>query len=313
LSLWDEGLRGMVTIWRPAAWRVARGARCCALAGLAFALIAPAAASAADLPAQGPAPASAPAAYAPAAPDWIVTVGGELRIGPKWAGAPTDKFGLTGGPLFSIRKVGTPPEYFGPRDSFGFSLLDIGQFKIGPALKLVWQRKASDDIALNGLGDINFALQAGAFSEYWPVQWLRLRGELRQGFGGERGVTGDLFADAIVPVGQFRFSGGPRLTAQSTAATSPYFSITPAQSAASTVSGLLALPVYHAGGGIYSYGAGAQTEYFFNPQWATYGLVEYERLAGAAADSPLVIQRGSPNQVTFGLGARYSFTTHPWW
>jgi outer membrane protein len=273
----------------------------------------PAIASAADLPAQAPAPASAPAAYVPPAPDWIVTIGGELRIGPKWPGAPTDKFGLTGGPLFSIRKVGTPPEYFGPRDSFGFSILDIGQFKIGPAVKLIWQRKASDDVALNGLGDINFALQVGAFAEYWPVQWLRLHGELRQGFGGERGVTGDLFVDAVVPAGQFRFSAGPRLTVQTTAAISPYFSITPAQSAGSTVAGLPALPVYHAGGGVYSYGAGGQVEYFFNPQWAVHGFVEYERLVGSAADSPLVTQRGSPNQLTFGLGATYAFTTHPWW
>jgi outer membrane protein len=271
--------------------------------------VAPAVSFAADLPA----PAAAQAANGPAIPDWIVTIGGELRIGPKWPGAPTDKFGLTGGPLFSIRKIGTPPEYFGPLDSFGFSVLDIGQFKIGPAVKLIWQRKASDDAALNGLGDIDFALQVGAFAEYWPVQWLRLRGELRQGFGGERGVTGNLFADAVVPAGQFRFSGGPRLTVQTTAAVSPYFSITPAQSAGSTVAGLPALPVYHASGGFYSYGAGGQIEYFFNPQWATYGFIEYERLVGSAADSPLVTQRGSPNQVTFGLGARYSFVTHPWW
>jgi hypothetical protein len=27
----------------------------------------------------------------------------------------------------------------------------------------------------------------------------------------------------------------------------------------------------------------------------------------------LVIQRGSPNQFTFGLGATYSFTMHPLW
>jgi MipA family protein len=298
------------TIRQSTVWRGLGEA--CSLAGVAFLLIAPTIAWAADLPAPAPAPDS-PAAYAPAAPDWIVTIGGELRIGPKWPGAPTDKFGLTGGPLFSIRKIGTPPEYFGPLDSFGFSVLDIGQFKIGPAVKLIWQRKASDDAALNGLGDIDFALQVGAFAEYWPVQWLRLRGELRQGFGGERGVTGNLFADAVVPAGQFRFSGGPRLTVQTTAAVSPYFSITPAQSAGSTVAGLPALPVYHASGGVYSYGAGGQIEYFFNPQWATYGFIEYERLVGSAADSPLVTQRGSPNQVTFGLGARYSFVTHPWW
>ena len=279
----------------------------------AFSLIAPAIAFAADLPAQPSASPVAPANYVPAAPDWIVTIGGELRIGPKWAGAPEDKFGLTGGPLVSIRKVGTPPEYFGPRDSFGFSILDLGQFKIGPAAKLVWQRKASYDRALNGLGNIDYALQAGDFAEYWPAQWLRLRGEARQGFGGEKGVTGDLFLDAIVPAGQFRFSGGPRLTLQSAAAIGPYFGITPAQSFGSTVAGLPALPVYHAGGGLYSYGAGAQAEYFFSPQWAVHTFVEYERLTGSAAGSPLVVQRGSPNQFTFGLGARYSFTMHPLW
>jgi len=91
-------------------------------------------------------------------------------------------------------------------------------------------------------------VQAGAFAEYWPVQWLRLRSEVRQGIGGETGVTGDVFLDAIVPVGQFRLSAGPRLTAQSTAAISPYFSITPAQSIGSTAAGLPALPVYHADG-----------------------------------------------------------------
>jgi MipA family protein len=273
--------------------------------------VAPGIALAADLPAAAPAAASA--AYPSAVPDWIVTIGGELRIGPKWAGAPDDKFRLTGGPVFSIRKVGTPPEYFGPRDSFGFSILDLGPVKIGPAVQIIWQRKASSDTALNGLGNVDYALQAGAFAEYWPAQWLRLRGEVRQGFGGEKGVTGDLFMDAVVPAGQFRFSGGPRLTVQSTAAVSPYFSITPVQSANSTVAGLPALPVYHASGGFYSYGAGGQVEYFFNPQWATYGYVEYERLTGSAADSPLVIQRGSPNQFTFALGARYSFTMHPLW
>ncbi len=289
-------------LWSSTAWRAA-------LACVGGVLIGPATALASDLPT----PSGPPAAALPAVPDWIVTVGGEFRIAPKWAGAPDDKFRLTFGPVFSLRKEGTPPEYFGPRDSFGFSILDIGQFKMGPALQLVWRRRASSDPALNGLGDVDFTAQAGGFAEYWPTQWLRLRSEVRQGFGGESGVTGDLFLDAIVPAGQFRFSAGPRLTAQSTAAVSPYFSITPAQSAASTVSGLPALPVYHADGGFYSYGAGSQVEYFASPQWATYGYVEYERLTGSAADSPLVTQRGSPNQFTFAMGARYSFTMHPLW
>src|SRR5262249_48216373 len=169
----------MTKVRRLSGWRAA---------GIAVgAVAAPAMASAADLPAPTPATAAAPAAYVPPVPDWIVTIGAEVRIGPKWAGAPDGKFGLTGGPLFSIRRVGTPPDYFGPRDSFGFPIVDLGQFKLGPAVQIVWQRKASSDTALNGLGDVNFAVQAGAFAEYWPVQWRRLPGELRQGFGGGKG------------------------------------------------------------------------------------------------------------------------------
>ena len=300
----------MAADWATTAWRAGRGA-----AIAAFLTVAPALARAADLPAPPPPAPTAPLAYipTPAVPDWIVTIGGEVRAIPAWPGAPEGKFSLTGGPLLSIRQDGTLPSYFGPRDSFGFSILDLGQFKIGPAVKIIWPRTASSYAALNGLGNVNWALQAGAFGEYWAVPWLRLRGEVRQGFGSETGVTGDLFLDAVVPAGQFRFSAGPRMTMQSAAAVGPYYSITQDQSIGSTVSGLPELPVYRAGGGLYSYGAGTQTEYFLNQQWAAHAFVEYERLTGSVADSPLVTQRGSPNQLMFGLGATYSFNMHPLW
>ncbi len=282
---------------------------------LAIAFVAawvPGFAVAADLPAQ-PEQAAAPASVAPAAPNWIVTIGVEGRVVPAWPGASDSKPAVTGFPLFSVRKEGSPPDFPGPRDSIGFSLIDLGQIKIGPAFKLVWQRKASGYAALNGLGNVNYAVQAGAFAEYWPAPWLRLRGEARQGFGGETGVTGDLFLDAIVPVGQWTLSAGPRMTLQTAAATGPYFSITQAQSIGSTVSGLPALPVYRAGGGLYSYGAGTMAQYAFNPQWTAHALFEYERLTGSAANSPLVTQRGSPDQYTVGVGATYSFAMRPWW
>jgi len=275
-----------------------------ALSGMAV----PGVAGAADLSAQPAAPANGAAA-----PDWIVTVGIEGRVVPAWPGAAESTPAVTGFPLFSVRKAGTPPDFPGPRDSIGFSVIDLGQIKLGPAFKLVWQRKASDYAALNGLGDIDYAVQAGVFAEYWPVPWLRLRGEARQGIGGETGVTGDLFLDAIAPVGAWTLSAGPRMTVQTAAATSPYFSITQAQSIGSTVSGLAALPVYRAGGGLYSYGAGTMAQYTINPQWTTHALFEYERLTDSAADSPLVTQRGSPDQFTFGLGATYSFAMSPWW
>ena len=250
---------------------------------------------------------------ASASPDWIVTVGLETRMVPAWPGASDAKLALTGLPLFGVRPAGTPPTFTGARDSIGFGIVDLGQVKLGPAFKLVWERNASDHAALNGLGNVDYALQAGGFAEYWPVPWLRLRGEVRQGFGGETGVTGDMFVDAVVPLGQFRLSGGPRLTLQSTDAVSPYFSINAAQSVASGVSFSPPLPVYNATGGLYSVGSGGKVEYFWSPQWATHAFMEYERLTGSVADSPLVTQRGSPNQITIGMGATYSFQMHSLW
>ena len=137
---------------------------------------------------------------------------------------------------------------------------------------------------------------------------MRARAELRQGFNGHHGVVADLTADAVVPAGsQLIVSGGPRITLASTAATSPYFSVNAPQSAAS------GLPPFAAKGGVRSVGAGAQARYLWTPQWATHGFVEYERLTGDAAGSPLVTQRGSANQVTIGFGATRAFDIkQPW-
>ena len=267
----------------------------------------PSIAAAADL---GPPPPAPPPTYAPA-PDWIVTIGGEARAIPAWPGAPTSLYTFTGVPLLALQKPGDPPFFFGARDGFGVPIIDLGQLQLGPVGKIAWPRYASQYSQLNGLGDVSWALQIGGYAVYWPAPWLRLRGEVRQGIGGETGVSGDLFLDAVVPLGAWRLSAGPRVSLQSAAAVSPYFSINPAQSAASTVSGLPALPVYNATGGFYSYGAGGQIEYFWNRQWSTHAIVEYERLTGSAADSPLVTMRGSPNQFTFGLGATYTFAMRP--
>lgn len=254
--------------------------------------------------------------YAPApASEWTVTLGVEARAVPAFPGADTKKLGFSALPLFSIRKAGTPPTFFGPRDGFGVSIIDLAQFKLGPVGKIIWKRTASDYDEINGLSDVNYALQVGGFAEFWPVQWLRLRGEVRKGFGGETGVTGDLFLDAVVPIGQLTLSGGPRLTMQTSDAVSPYFSITAAEAVAANAAQptLGVLTPYTAGGGIYSYGAGFQARYFWSPQFATHAFVEYERLTGDAANSPLVVARGSPNQVTYGVGATYSFDMPGLW
>jgi outer membrane protein len=111
-----------------------------------------------------------------------------------------------------------------------------------------------------------------------------------------------LSSDVIVPLSQqWTISGGPRFTLETTAATAPYFSITPAQAMAS------GLPTFNASGGAHSVGAGTQLRYQLNPRWEAHSYVEYSRLLGDAAASPLVTQRGSPDQTKVGIGVSYSF------
>jgi outer membrane protein len=231
---------------------------------------------------------------------WTVSVGAGAEYKPDFEGAKRSM--LSPVPIFSIRRAGSAEPFRGPRDSASIGLLDFGNLRAGPAGKFVAARKANDFVELNGLGDVKAAVELGGFVEYFPVDWLRTRVELRQGFGGHTGVVADFSADVIVPVMQgLTVSAGPRFSLESTGATAPYFGINAIQAMAT------GLPVFNARGGAHSVGAGAQVSYRFNPQWEVHSYVEYQRLLGDAVNSPLVVVRGSPNQTTVGIGASYSF------
>ena len=232
--------------------------------------------------------------------DWTVMVGVGGEYTPDFVGSKNGKFLPI--PFFSIRRAGSVDQFRGPRDSASIAVLDVGNFRAGPAFRYVSSRRSDKYSELTGLGDVKAAYELGGFVEYYPVDWLRLRSELRQGVGGHTGTVADVSADVIVPLIQrLTISAGPRFTWKSTKATAPYFGVSAAQALAS------GLPIYDARGGAHSVGFGSQISYRINPQWEVHAYVEYEKLLGDAADSPLVKLRGSTNQTTIGLGASYSF------
>jgi outer membrane protein len=236
----------------------------------------------------------------PVSGTWTVMVGVGGAYNPDFEGAKRSM--LSPVPIFSVRRAGSTEQFRGPRDGASIALIDFGDLRAGPVGKFVTSRKANSYSELNGLGDVKTAVELGGFVEYYPVDWFRTRAELRQGIGGHHGVVADLSADVIVPVVQrFTISAGPRFTWESTKATSPYFGIDAVQAVTT------GLPVFDAKGGAHSVGAGAQVSYRVNPQWEVHAYVEYERLLGDAANSPLVTLRGSPNQTTVGIGASYAF------
>ena len=236
----------------------------------------------------------------PASGTWTVMIGGEGQYRPSYQGADHSLFSPV--PIFSIRRAGSVDQFRSPRDNISIALIDFGDLRAGPAGKFVPSRKASSYSELTGLGDVKAAYEVGGFIEYFPVDWFRVRNETRAGFGGHQGVVSDFSADFIVPVTRsITVSGGPRFTLESAKAVSPYFSIDAAQAAASGLS------VFDAKGGAHSAGVGAQVKYRIDPQGEVHSYIEYDRLLGDAAKSPLVTTRGSVNQTTVGIGASYSF------
>jgi outer membrane protein len=236
---------------------------------------------------------------------WTVTVGIEGRGRPAFEGS--DRYVADPVPILSLRRSDSTARFRSPRDGASIALINAGGFYFGPVGKFRNARDESDYEELRGLGDVDWALEVGLFAEYWPTDWFRGRVEVRRGFHGHEGIVADVSADFVVSVMQaWTLSGGPRVTLADTKATAPYFGINADQSAAS------GLPMFDAKGGLYSVGAGLQARYQWTSQWAVRSYVEYSRLMEDAAKSPLVTERGSPNQVTFGLGVTYSFDIKLW-
>ena len=108
------------------------------------------------------------------------------------------------------------------------------------------------------------------------------------------------------------------MTLQTTAAVSPYFSITAAQAAgdrggdADNGPAGACRPIMPVAASIPTAPARrCSTGSARNGR--LHAFVEYQRLTDSVANSPMVTVRGSPNQFTYGLGATYSFNMHPLW
>ncbi len=234
----------------------------------------------------------------------IISVGADLRLLPEYVGA--DDYMFFPFPLIGWRRAGTPPQFQSTRDGFTVPLYETERFSFGSVAHFLFERRQSDNAALFGLGNVGATLEHGAVVDYWNVPWLRGHAELRGGIGGHHGVVADVALDVVRPLDQrWMVSAGPRVRVASSSALSPYFSVTPAQSIAS------GLPIFNAGAGVQAVGAGSKARYQWTPEWASHVFVEYDRLVGDAADSPLVSQRGSRDQVTVGTGFTYSFAWRP--
>ncbi|WP_416207990.1 MipA/OmpV family protein [Chelativorans sp. M5D2P16] len=237
--------------------------------------------------------------------DWSLTVGATGLAGPRFEGSGSRAFQAA--PLISLGRQGNTARFTSRNDNPSFAIIDTPSFRTGVAGKLLFGRDEETSDDLKGLDPVKWGAEAGVFAEVYPLEWMRVRAEVRHGIRSHDGVVGDLSADAfadVTPV--IRVSAGPRLSFASAGYFDAYYGVDADEAAAS------GLAEYHPGSGIKSVGFGGAITWKTTDRITTTLFAEYERLKGPAADSSLVRERGSADQLTIGLSAtyRFDFTLH---
>jgi len=206
-------------------------------------------------------------------------------------------------------------------DGLGWNIVNRDGWKLGPLVKPRFGRSENTggspfvltgkSDALRGFGNIGFAAEPGAFAQFgFAGGKARVRAEVRHGFGGHDALVSDLILGwsdrfGTPGPGQWFWSVSGRATFGGRSYLQTYFGVSPAQAAAT------GLPAFRASSGLVSTGLAASLT---RPLGRTgkRGIVTlfggYERLADAAADSPLIRERGDRNQLSVGLSYGYRFS-----
>lgn len=243
--------------------------------------------------------AAAPACAQDGGGGHTITVGIGAQTFARYPGS--DSYSLYPMPIFGFRREGAPMPFAAQDEGVGFGFLgEDSRFNLGPSVALRSKREQADVGA--PVGDVDFTIEAGGFVELYPVRNIRLRGELRQGIGGHRGLVGDLGADFIIrDESSFILSFGPRARWGDGDFNRAYFGVSPAAAAASS------LPAFAPRSGFYAVGAMAGLTYKFGRNWGMRSYLGYDRLVRDAGNSPIVRSFGSRDQFSGGAGLFFEF------
>jgi outer membrane scaffolding protein for murein synthesis (MipA/OmpV family) len=230
--------------------------------------------------------------------DWYLTLGATGLVAPNFEGGKRYMFSAQ--PIISLGKAGPEARFISRNDNISLALIDDGSVRAGLTGKFIFSRDSKDE--LKGLDPVRFGGEAGGFFEFYPLDWVRARAELRHGIRSHNGFVADIAADAFYDITPtVRISGGPRVSFASSDYFDAYYGVNAKEAAASGLS------EYHPGGGVKSAGLGGAITWKVTEPMTASVFTEYSRLMGPAADSSLVKERGDRNQWTFGVSTTYRF------
>jgi MipA family protein len=234
-------------------------------------------------------------------PDRLVMVGIGPRLAPSYPGSTKAEFGPF--PVVNVWREDEPFPVETPDEGKSIKLAG-SRDKAAAGLTIAFAPRRGRETATQGLRTVGFGMEAGVFAEGYVLPRLRLRGEARQGIGGHAALNGDLALDYVLRSADNEralVTFGPRVRFASAKYNRKFFGIDATEAAAS------GLPQYRAKGGLRALGVVAGAYYPLGERWGLAGSLGYDRLMNAAADSPLIRQRGSRDQLSAGLALTYVF------
>jgi outer membrane protein len=236
-------------------------------------------------------------AYTFAADDWEVTVGITPLITPEYEGA--DEYRVLPVPMLDIKYKDI--YFFNPYRGLGFNWIHTRQLQAGPVMTYrLWQNESSNP-ALDGMGDIPGTLELGGFVNYY-LPYIRFGADIKQGVNGHRGAIANFSMEAYGKIGKkIQYALGPRYAWVDQNYMQTYFGIDHTQSART------GLDAYFPGAGSKEVGIGGFIGYDFNEHWSISTFGRLTRLLDPAADSPIVKDEGTPNQLTLAFSLSYTF------
>jgi len=172
----------------------------------------------------------------------------------------------------------------------------------GPLLRYRFERNDVDNEQVDAMKKVDAAFEAGGFLSYNLPDWTFSLSAAQDIAGGHDGFVLDLGAGY-----RLKLQAQTMLTvnAQTTFASSDYmhtyFSVDQEDAVRS------GLRTYSADGGLKDFGLGIAVQHSFDRKWSVVGVLKYTRLLGDAADSPVVDDAGSANQMMTGAFVSYSF------
>jgi outer membrane protein len=220
-----------------------------------------------------------------------------VRVAPDYIGSDNYRLELSGS--LNAARRGSEPSFGAPDDGVSLGFFGGRGWSVGASGRL--RSKRGDDDDLRGFEKIDRAVEVGAFMNYWPNDQIRLRGELRHGFGGHTAWVANLGGDALWRQGALVLSVGPRLAWGDDEFVRTYFSVAPDEAARSP----FGITPYAPMGSAMAAGVVASAERRMSRHWSVTAAASYRRLFGDAADSPIVVDLGSPDQFSTTLGVRY--------